>query len=101
MYVVSKNGDSIVNLDNIKIILLCENDTAIKVYFSDGRGCQIAVYDSKESTLMAIKMLSNNIATQKIYKMPSDDEVKMKIISENKTSNQRIKGKKVKDHGKS
>ena len=31
MYVVSKNGDSIVNLDNIKIILLCENDTAIKV----------------------------------------------------------------------
>lgn len=97
MYLINKNKDSIVNLDKITNIFIGADNLTLKANFLDKTGCQLAKYNSREETFIALEMLFENF-NKNIYKVPSENEIKNRILS-NEKKVRHIKGKKQKSYG--
>lgn len=97
MYLINKNKDSIINLDKIVNIFIGADSLTLKANFLDKSGCQLAKYNSKEETIIALELLFENF-NKNIYKVPNENEIKTRILSNEKRS-RHIKGKKTKGHG--
>lgn len=84
LYLESKDGTRIVNLDNATDIHINGCDKGIYICFSNGRECFVGDYRTKEELAVAFEMLTKRISLNicKICAVPSDKEVRMKIISD-------------------
>lgn len=98
MFIVSKDKNSIVNSDKITSIYVGADGCTIKVDFANGKGSQLARYNSEKSSKIAMEILATNFGKTEICFMPEDNAINAKLnISEQK--NHHIKGKKAKGHG--
>lgn len=99
MLVVSKDFRIVINMENITDIYIGADDVSIKADFSNGKGCQISRYPSKEMALEAMRLLTKSADIGKsIFCMPQDKEVEA-IIQRDSVQTHHISGKKVKGHG--
>ena len=102
MIIVSKNKSSLVNLSFVTQIFKGSDGLAIKVNYSNGQGTQLERYQSMEATDVAMEMLCENIGKTDIYVMPTDEQVKARILAtknEGCRYHNNYKGTKAKSHG--
>lgn len=98
MFIVSKDKKSIVNTELITSIYVGADGCTIKADFGNGKGCQIARYNSEKASQTAIEIISNNFGKAEICFMPEESAVNAKLnLTEQK--NHHITGKKTKGHG--
>lgn len=98
MFIMSKDRKSIVNSEEITSIYVGADGCTIKVDFHNGKGCQLARYNSEKSSQIAMDILANNFGKTEICFMPEDSAVNAKLnLTEQKYHH--LTGKKTKGHG--
>lgn len=84
LYLESKDGTRIVNLDNVTDISINADDKAIYICFINGCVCSVGNYKTKEELAVAFEILTKEMGLniRRICTVPSDKDVRMKIISD-------------------
>lgn len=98
MYILSKDQNSIINLEQVTVVYIGSDSCTIKADYQNGKGCQLGRYNSEEEAKIAMNIISENVGKTEICKMPTNEAVKAKCnLKEQK--NHHIGGKKTKGHG--
>ena len=97
MVIVSKDKDSIVNLEQVTNLFAGNDGYTIKASFANGSGCQIGRYNQPVATKV-IEMIGKAIGRSEASFLPSDEEVTARM-NEDKARYHHIDGKKTKGHG--
>lgn len=98
MYIINKSKTQFLNLEQVSILYIGTDNVSIKADFANGKGCQVARYDSHSEALTALEMLGKAAERNKVFFFPDDKEIKAKMIVE-KQKVHHITGKKTKGHG--
>ena len=98
MYVISKDGNSIVNMDHVTSIYIGADGCTVKADFANGKGYQLGRYDSMQECLIAVEIVAEKLETRKNSCLPSDSVVsaKLRLVRQEQ---HHISGKKTKSHG--
>lgn len=102
--IVNKNYDDLYFIEHVINIYIAPVDSCIIKVATDGttRGGILGRYRTEEETKVAYSMLINGIELGRtVFRMPSDEEVKIKINSIPAKKQRHITGKKTKGHGAS
>lgn len=98
MFIVSKDKKAIINTEQITSIYIGADGCTIKADFENGKGCQIARYNSEKASQIAIDIISNSFGKSEICFMPEESDINAKLnIMERREYH--ITGKKTKGHG--
>ena len=97
MIIVSKDRDSIVNMEQITNIFVGNDGYTVKAAFANGSGCQIGRYSSPVA-VKVIEMIGLAVGRGEVYFLPSDEEVAARM-NEERARYHHIDGKKTKGHG--
>lgn len=102
MLILSKNGNSVINLDHIKSIHTSGDGHKLICEFSDNDSCCAAEYETEGKAKAALRMLvKSEKAGSHVFMMPDELSIQAEISAtrcgnENRHS---IDGKKTKGHG--
>ncbi len=98
MYVISKDKNSIVNMDHVTSIYIGADGCTVKADFANGKGCQLGRYNSAQECRIAVEMVAENLEKMKNSCLPSDSVVsaKLRLVGQKQYH---ISGKKTKGHG--
>lgn len=98
MYIISKDGNSIVNMDHVTSIYIGADGCTVKADFANGKGCQLGRYNSAQECQIAVEMVAENLEKMKNSCLPSDSVVsaKLRLVRQEQ---HHISGKKTKSHG--
>ena len=100
MLLMSKNKDSIVNLEYVENVYIGANGTSIKMISNSGNGSQLGAYTTSEETKMALNILSNRIkSNESLIEMPTEKDIQAYVVSLGIEKPRHITGKKTKGHG--
>ncbi len=99
MFIVTKDGKSIINARYVTSIYMGVDKCCIKADFENGKGCQIARYDTDKYSEIAMNVIADSIRRDEtICYMPDDKGVKARLnIEEQKYHH--LTGKKTKGRG--
>ena len=98
MYIISKDGNSIVNMDHVTSIYIGADSCTVKADFANGKGYQLGRYDSMQECLIAVEIVAEKLEKMKNSCLPSNSVVSAKLrLAEQKQYH--ISGKKTKSHG--
>jgi len=99
MFIVAKDKKSIINMEQTTSIYIGSDGCTIKADFKNGKGCQIARYDTETHSKIALEMIADSInKTKEIVTMPEEQTICAKINLK-KEKSQHINGKKQKGYG--
>ena len=99
MFIVAKDGRSIINANNITSIYIGADGCTIKADFENGKGCQIARYDADKFSKIAMDIIANSIdGNSTICYMPDNKSIQAKLNLEEQKYHH-LTGKKNKGHG--
>lgn len=98
MIIVSKDRESIINMEQVTSIHIGADGCTLKVDFVNGKGCQIGRYGSEKECQVVIAAIAKNIEKAGSSFMPDDDEVRVGMGLE-KQKHRHATGKKPKGHG--
>ena len=100
MFILSKDKQSIINLNMVTSLYISSDGYAIKAAFDGTNGCQINRYNSREATIATMQAIGEAIGKTECYIMPSDEEAQAKIYADAAKIKERHKnGAKTKGHG--
>ena len=100
MLLMSKNKDSIVNLEYVENVYIGANGTSIKMISNSGNGSQLGAYTTSAETKMALNILSNRIkSNESLIEMPTEKDIQAYVVSLGIEKPRHITGKKTKGHG--
>ena len=100
MLLMSKNKDSIVNLEYVENIYIGANGTSIKMISNSGSGSQLGAYTTSEETKMALNILSNRIkSNESLIEMPTEKDIQAEVVSLGVEKQTCSTGKKTKRRG--
>ena len=97
MYLISKDGKSVVNMNHVTVIYTTSNCT-LNADTISGKGSGLGNYGTTEDVRMAIRMVSEKIGKSEVARMPSDDEVRARKRLEEERHHNKA-GRKTKGHG--
>lgn len=98
MFIMSKDKETIVNLEKVANIYMGADGYTIKANFANGEGCQITRYNSEEAAVFAMEMIANSIGKSEVCFLPNENDIKAKLnLTERKYHH--ATGKKTKGHG--
>ena len=97
MIIVSKDKDSVVNMDHVTNIFVGNDGYTVKAAFANGSGCQLGRYNSPVANKV-IEMIGLAVGRTEVYFLPDDDSVAAKI-HETALTYHHATGKKTKGHG--
>lgn len=101
MFIVGKDKETVANTEFVTNIYIGIDNCSIKANFIDGKGCQIAKYNSEEQAQIAMEILLNDLEKGKsgvcIF-MPDENAIKAKLNSKEQKYHH-LTGKKTKGHG--
>lgn len=99
MYLVSKDRNRLINLDNVTCIFASADGKSIKAQFSNGTGCQVDEYDGSVADEV-IDMMCRTMSAGKVpvFFMPDDERVRA-ATANNEQRWRHATGKKTKGHG--
>lgn len=99
MFVIANDRKSIINIQQTTSIYIGSDGCTVKVDFKNGKGCQIARYDTESYSKIALEMMADSVNRNKeIFTMPDAQTVRAKInLKKEKSRN--INGKKTKGYG--
>lgn len=82
MILMSKNKDSIINLEYVENIYIGANGSSIKIVLNSGNGSQLGAYTTSEEAQIALKILSDRIrSNQSFIEMPTEKDIQAYIVS--------------------
>lgn len=96
MFIVSKDRDSIINMDHITNLHASDPYT-IKAAIANGSGYKVGRYNGPVAEKV-IEMIGLAIGKTEVYFLPSDESVQAKL-NEERARYHSIDGKKQKGHG--
>ncbi len=101
MFLISKNGDTIINMDNVTKMYAGTNTPSINAEFCAGASSCIGRYDTRADALAAMQIISKELASrQSIAAVPSNKAVEAEILKrDDKTLLHSTTGKKIHGHG--
>lgn len=97
MIIVSKDKDSIVNMEQVTNIFVGNDGYTVKAAFANGSGCQLGRYNSPIANKV-IEMIGLAVGRTEVYFLPNDEAVAAKM-NETKQTYHHVTGKKTKGHG--
>lgn len=97
MIIVSKDKDSLINLNQVTNVFVGNDGYTVKAAFANGSGCQIGRYNAPVAAKV-IEMIGIAVGKTEIYFMPDDAAVSAKMNEEERRYHN-IAGKKTKGHG--
>lgn len=99
MIIVSKDRDSIVNMDQVTNLFVGNDEYTVKAAFANGGGSQIGRYNAPVATEV-IKMIGQAAERSTVYFMPDDEAVAARINQyRQEWERHHATGKKTKGHG--
>lgn len=100
MYIINKDKTQFLNIEQVLTMYIGADDVSIKADFVNGKGCQVARYNSHSEAVMAIEMLGNAVAVGRsdVFFFPDDKEIQARMITQ-KQKTYHSAGKKTKGHG--
>ena len=98
MFIVRKDGKSIINFDQIETLYIGGDGCSIKVDYKSGKGCQLGTYSSITEAKEVMELIAGSIGKTEVYHMPSDDAIKARMNLKEKRYHHAT-GKKTKGHG--
>lgn len=101
MIIIAKDGESFVNTEYIANIFCGRDGATVKVDFQNGRGCQIARYNTEQQAKTALRMIIEAMRTTEVFQMPDNKTVDAKIQQAGTEQYHNRNGKKTKGHGAS
>lgn len=76
MYIMSKDGLSLINMNKVETIYIKERTRAISATFPNGGGCHLAGYEKLENTKFALEALYSAItANDTIFRFPHETDL--------------------------
>lgn len=103
MYVVSKEGDRLVNMQHVMSLFIASDGCTIKAAYENGSVSQIGeyVYPSSKDVM---KLIANAIKSgAEVFVMPSNETLKKRIAADTKaethTEQHGINGQVLRRHG--
>lgn len=97
MIIVSKDRDSIVNMEQVTNLFAGNDGYTVKAAFANGSGCQLGRYTSPVASKV-IEMIVLAVGRGEVYFLPSDEDVSARM-NEERARYHHIDGKKTKGHG--
>ena len=98
MFIVSKDRNSIVNVEQITAVFVGADNCTIKADYQNGKGCQLGRYNSEAAARTALGIVADAIEKTEVCFMPDDNSINAKINLEEQRQHH-ISGKKKKGHG--
>lgn len=77
MFIVSKDGKLIINLDQVTAMYIGSDGCSIKCDYKNN-GCQLGRYNSVQEAKKAIEIIAESIGKVDVCRMPNDNAVKAK-----------------------
>lgn len=98
MIIINKDKTNLVNFEQIENIFIGNN--TIKANMKSGKGMQLGAYNSLEDTKIAMEVLIERLLKNNSFiQMPSDNDIKAKVINSAFEKQRSLTGKKQKGYG--
>lgn len=98
MFIMSKDGMTVVNAENMSSVYIGLETKTVRVDMVGGNRYKLGEYDSLEQARIALDIVSRAMYTgTNLCQFPNDSDVKAHIGNTEK--NRSVTGKKVKSHG--